>query len=205
MLHAWCGAHLLRDLRGISEADPAGQLWAKAMADTLLHAHRIAATARAEGRDALSQSELRVIDRLYTGALARARLDNPASNHSVLAGHARTLATGSEAHRKVILRFTTNLTVGFTNDWASHCTFSSRSAGFGWGDRLLRGLGLIMARATDSLRGADGGRRGQWRWAGQALVGAAWLPERRPGLGAGSGWAGGGGRASGPSARSARR
>jgi hypothetical protein len=33
------GAHLLRDLRGIGEADPAGQLWAKAMADTLLQAH----------------------------------------------------------------------------------------------------------------------------------------------------------------------
>ena len=34
--HAWCGAHLLRDLRGIHEGDPAGQLWATAMADTLL-------------------------------------------------------------------------------------------------------------------------------------------------------------------------
>jgi transposase len=27
VLHAWCGQHLLRDLRGIHEADPAGQLW----------------------------------------------------------------------------------------------------------------------------------------------------------------------------------
>ena len=49
--HAWCGAHLLRDLRGIHEADPGGQLWAKAMADTLIEAHRIAATARADGRE----------------------------------------------------------------------------------------------------------------------------------------------------------
>ena len=32
---------MLRDLRGIHEGDPAGQLWAKAMADTLLEAHRI--------------------------------------------------------------------------------------------------------------------------------------------------------------------
>ena len=140
--HAWCGAHLLRDLRGISEADPAGQLWAKAMADTLLHAHRIAATARAEGRDALSQSELRVIDRLYTGALARARLDNPASNHSVLAGHARTLADRFQAHRKVILRFTTNLTVGFTNNTAERAVrpvkVQQRSSGGCW--RTLQGL-----------------------------------------------------------------
>ncbi|MFD9655797.1 IS66 family transposase [Streptomyces mirabilis] len=46
VLHAWCGAHLLRDLRGIHEADPEGQLWARAMADTLLGAHRLAAIAR---------------------------------------------------------------------------------------------------------------------------------------------------------------
>jgi transposase len=35
-VHAWCGAHLLRDLRSISDADPDGQVWATAMADTLL-------------------------------------------------------------------------------------------------------------------------------------------------------------------------
>jgi transposase len=39
-----CSAHLLRDLRGI-HVDPDGQVWAKAMADTLLEAHRIAAAA----------------------------------------------------------------------------------------------------------------------------------------------------------------
>jgi Transposase IS66 family len=27
-IHAWCGAHILRDLRSISDADPDGQLWA---------------------------------------------------------------------------------------------------------------------------------------------------------------------------------
>src|SRR3982074_3568155 len=31
-VHAWCGAHLLRDLRSVSDADPHGQLWALAMA-----------------------------------------------------------------------------------------------------------------------------------------------------------------------------
>ena len=118
VLHAWCGAHLLRDLRGIHEADPTGQLWAKAMADTLLEAHRIATAARCDGRDTLSENELRTIDRLYTGALARARIDNPASDRSVLAGHARTLAARFETHRTVILRFTTDLAVGFTNNAA---------------------------------------------------------------------------------------
>lgn len=35
-------SHLLRDPQGIHEADPAGQLWAKATADSLLEAHQIA-------------------------------------------------------------------------------------------------------------------------------------------------------------------
>jgi transposase len=142
VLHAWCGAHLLRDLRGIHEADPAGQLWAKAMADTLLEAHRIAAAARAEGRDELSAGELRTIDRLYTGALARARVDNPTTDRSVLAGHARTLATRFDTHRKTILRFTTNLAVGFTNNVAERqvrpVKVQQRSSGGCW--RTLQGL-----------------------------------------------------------------
>ena len=48
-LHAWCGAHLCRDLRSISDADPDGQLWATAMADTLAAAHRAACQARGTG------------------------------------------------------------------------------------------------------------------------------------------------------------
>lgn len=140
--HAWCGAHLLRDLRGIYEADPAGQLWAKAMADTLTQAHRIATAARAAGRDELTAEELRTIDRLFTGALARSRLDNPTSDTSVLAGHARTLATRFETHREVILRFTTNLAVGFTNNLAERqvrpVKVQQRSSGGCW--RTLKGL-----------------------------------------------------------------
>ena len=140
--HAWCAAHLLRDLRGIHEADPEGQLWAKAMADTLLEAHRLATAARADGREALSENDLRTIDRLYTGALARARTDNPTTDHAVLAGHARTLAARFETHREVILRFTTNLTVGFTNNLAERqvrpVKVQQRSSGGCW--RTLQGL-----------------------------------------------------------------
>jgi transposase len=142
VLHAWCGAHLLRDLRGIHEADPAGQLWAKAMADTLMEAHRIATAARAEGRDQLTAEELRIIDRLFTGALARARTDNPATDRTVLAGHARTLATRFDKHRETILRFTTNLAVGFTNNVAERAVrpvkVQQRSSGGCW--RTLQGL-----------------------------------------------------------------
>ena len=38
--HAWCGAHLLRDLAAFHRADPDGQFWAAAMADTLTDAHQ---------------------------------------------------------------------------------------------------------------------------------------------------------------------
>lgn len=142
VLHAWCGAHLLRDLRGIHEADPAGQLWAKAMADTLIEANRIAATAREQGRDRLTGDELTIIDRLYTGALARARTDNPAEAATVLAGHARTLAARFETHRETILRFTTDLAVAFTNNLAERrvrpVKVQQRSSGGCW--RTLQGL-----------------------------------------------------------------
>jgi transposase len=142
VLHAWCGAHLLRDLRGIHEADPAGQLWAKAMADTLIEAHRIATAARDAGRDNLTEQELRIIAQLYTGALARARTDNPTTTTSVLAGHARTLAARFATHRDVILRFTTNLAVGFTNNVAERrirpVKVQQRSSGGCW--RTLQGL-----------------------------------------------------------------
>jgi transposase len=142
VLHAWCGAHLLRDLRGIHEADPAGQLWAQAMADTLLEAHRIASAARDQGRDQLTPEELRTIDRLYTGALARARTDNPTTDRTVLAGHARTLATRFDTHRETILRFTTNLAVGFTNNLSERqirpVKVQQRSSGGCW--RTLQGL-----------------------------------------------------------------
>ena len=142
VVHAWCGAHLVRDLRGIYEADPAGQLWARAMADTLLEAHQVATAARDAGRIELTSAELEVIGRLYTGALARSRTDNPASDTSVLAGHARRLAKRFDTHRETILRFTTNLDVSFTNNVAERAVrpvkVQQRSSGGCW--RTLEGL-----------------------------------------------------------------
>lgn len=141
VLHAWCGAHLLRDLRGIHEADSEGQLWARAMADTLLEANRIAHAAREAGREELDAGELRTINRLYTGALARSRQDNRDKN-TELARHARTLARRFEEHREVILRFTTDLTVPFSNNLAERdirpVKVQQRTSGGCW--RTLQGL-----------------------------------------------------------------
>jgi transposase len=58
-IHAGCGAHLLRDLRAVSDADPDGQIWASAMANTLLEANQAAHHARAADTHRLpSASEL---------------------------------------------------------------------------------------------------------------------------------------------------
>src|SRR5262249_14695856 len=94
-VHAWCAAHLLRDLRALSDADPAGQLWAQAMADTLLEANQAAQQARAATADQLDQALLNQIRNHYLGALAKGGTDNH--------GHTSTLATQA---RRLIRRFT---------------------------------------------------------------------------------------------------
>jgi hypothetical protein len=73
--------------------------------------------------------------------LARARQDNR-NKATELARYARTLARGFEEHREVILRFTTDLTVPFTNNQAERDIRSvkvqQRSSGGCW--RTLQGL-----------------------------------------------------------------
>lgn len=74
--HAWCGAHLLRELHSVHEGDPQGQLWAEAMATTLCEANKAAHAARTAGQDALEPHVLAGIRSRYLGALARGRDDN---------------------------------------------------------------------------------------------------------------------------------
>ena len=45
-LHAWCGAHLLRDLKGLYDFEPDKQDWAASMARLLIEARDAAAAAR---------------------------------------------------------------------------------------------------------------------------------------------------------------
>ena len=71
-MHAWCGIHLVRDLRAIHDGDPAGQSWAEAMVNTLLLANGTAHTARTEGRGQLTNVELATIRSRYAGAIAQA-------------------------------------------------------------------------------------------------------------------------------------
>ena len=55
-------------LRALSDADPAGQLWALAMANTLLDANQAAHHARSAGADQLGPRVLKRIRNHYHGA-----------------------------------------------------------------------------------------------------------------------------------------
>ena len=140
-VHAWCGAHLLRDLRSISDADPDGQLWAQAMATTLTDANRAAHVARDRGADRLDKQTLKQIRNHYLGALAHGEADNQ-DEASTLADTARTLIARFRRYEDMILRFTTDLSVPFTNNEAERACrpvkVQQRTSGGCW--RTLQGL-----------------------------------------------------------------
>lgn len=139
--HAWCAAHLLRDLRSISDADPAGQLWALAMANTLTDANQAAIAARQRGAARLDPTTLSKIRNYYRGALARGDTDNR-GEHTALADKARTLITRFRRFEDMILRFAMDLSVPFTNNAAERAVrpvkIQQRTSGGCW--RTLQGL-----------------------------------------------------------------
>jgi transposase len=140
-LHAWCGAHLLRDLAGLYRTDPEGQVWARSMADLLLSANARATAARAAGQDELTTADLAQIASWYRGAVARGITDNQnrrgKSGKDVL-----RLARRFRDHQDMILRFSTDLAVGFTSNQAERdvrpVKVQMRTSGGCW--RTLEGL-----------------------------------------------------------------
>jgi transposase len=140
-VHAWCGAHLLRDLRSISDADPDGQLWALAMATALLEANYAAHQARDRGAERLDKTTLKQIRNHYLGALARGETDNQ-DQHTTLADKARTLIARFRRFEDMILRFAADLSVPFTNNEAERACrpvkIQQRTSGGCW--RTLQGL-----------------------------------------------------------------
>ena len=59
-LHAWCGVHLLRDLKGLYDFEPAQQRWASEMAALLIEARDAAVAARQAGESVLDAAVLRL-------------------------------------------------------------------------------------------------------------------------------------------------
>jgi transposase len=140
-LHAWCGAHGLRDLAGLYRFDPGGQLWARSMADLLIHANALAGAARAAGQGSLSEADLAQIRSWYRGAVAKGIADNQARRTQTAKDGPR-LGRRFRDHQDMILRFATDLTVGFTSNQAERdvrpAKIQQRASGGTW--RTLLGL-----------------------------------------------------------------
>jgi transposase len=140
-IHAWCGAHLLRDLRALSDADPAGQLWALAMANTLLDANQAAHHARSAGADQLGPRVLKRIRNHYLAAITKGNTDNHGQSGAP-AAEARTLIRRFIRYEDMILRFATDLSAPFSNNVAERSVrpvkVQQRTSGGCW--RTLQGL-----------------------------------------------------------------
>ena len=139
--HAWCGIHLVRDLRAVNDPDPTGQSWAGMMVRTLLRGNTLAHAARAEGREKLTDTELAGLDSWYYGAIAQGWRENE-TGRDPLHEAARTLLRRFDKHKDMILRFTVNLAVPFTNNTAElparAVKVQQRTSGGSW--RTLQGL-----------------------------------------------------------------
>jgi transposase len=140
-LHAWCGAHGLRDLAGLYRFDPDGQVWARSMADLLIDANARAGAARAAGQATLSGADLAGIRSWYRGAVAKGITDNQGKRTPTALDGAR-LARRFRDHEDMILRFATDLAVGFTSNQAERdirpVKVQQRTSGGTW--RTLLGL-----------------------------------------------------------------
>jgi len=174
-LHAWCGAHGVRDLAGLHRFDPDGQLWARAMADTLIDANAAATAARAGGQARLDDTQLAAIRARYRGAVAKGITDNQRKRTQIGTDGLR-LARRFRDHEDMILRFTTDLAVGFTSNQAERdvrpVKVQQRTSGGTW--RTLAGLAdFAVVRSYLSTAA---------KWGIDALDALTWLFENRPWL-----------------------
>jgi transposase len=181
-LHAWCGAHGLRDLRGVYEFDPDGQVWARSMADLLIHANAKATAARSAGKNRLDDAALAGIRSWYRGAVAKGIADNQ-SRRGRAGKDGLRLARRFRDHQDMILRFTTDLAVGFTSNQAERdvrpVKVQMRTSGGCW--RTLEGLAdfaVVQSYLSTAVKwGID-----QLDALTQLFTGGPWLPNAiRPG------------------------
>jgi transposase len=142
-LHAWCGAHLLRDLKDVHDAEPGPQEWAAKMACLLLWARDAAAAARRDGKTALEPAVLDELITRYRAVTAEGRAANLYRHHNANARTARALARRFQTFEDMILRFATRPGLDiFTNNEAERTIrpvkVQQRSSGGCW--RTLQGL-----------------------------------------------------------------
>ncbi len=111
-IHAECGAHLLRALKGVHDGDPAGQVWAEYMANTLLIAKQMMHQAATAGHTRLSADQADFIRSAHAGAISAGRQANAGRPEAKAAKLVERFAR--DAHD--ILRFTTDTAIWFSNN-----------------------------------------------------------------------------------------
>jgi transposase len=141
-LHAWCGAHLLRDLKDLYEFEEKPQEWAAQMAALLIEARDSARAARAEGKKALGQDVLDSVTSRYR-AIAQDGLARNCYRHTATADDACRIARRFMRHEDMILRFVTRPDLDiFSNNEAERTIrpvkVQQRASGGCW--RTLQGL-----------------------------------------------------------------
>jgi transposase len=141
-LHAWCGVHLLRDLKGLYDFEPAQQKWASQLAGLLIEARDAAGAARLAGQSVLDAA---ILDDLVTRyrALAAAGLVANLYRRTATAKDARRLARRFRSFEDMILRFATRPDLDiFSNNEAERTIrpvkVQQRGSGGCW--RTLTGL-----------------------------------------------------------------
>jgi transposase len=141
-LHAWCGAHLLRDLKDLYDFEPARQDWARQMAALLIEARDAARAARAEGKKALDADVTDSLAGRYR-SIAESGLAVNVYRQTATAADARRVARRFLGHEDMILRFITRPDLDiFTNNEAERTIrpvkVQQRASGGCW--RTLQGL-----------------------------------------------------------------
>jgi transposase len=141
-LHAWCGAHLLRDLKGLYDFEPDKQDWAASMACLLIEARDAAAAARRAGQSALETATQDALIARYR-ELAAAGLTANLYRRTATAKDARRIARRFLTFEDLILRFATRPDLDiFTNNEAERtirpAKVQQRSSGGCW--RTIQGL-----------------------------------------------------------------
>jgi transposase len=140
--HAWCGAHLLRDLKALHDAEPGMQERAAKMACLLLRARDAAAAARRAGQAELDAAFLDDLVTCYQAVAAEGASIN-LFRQNTASREARALARRFQNYQDDILRFVTRPDLDiFTNNEAERTIrpvkVQQRSSGGCW--RTLEGL-----------------------------------------------------------------
>ena len=155
--HAWCAAHLLRDLKGVHDAEPRAQEWAAKMACLLLWARDTAAAARRAGQARLDPAFLDDLAGCYQAAAAEGITAN-LFRHGTAPREGRALARRFQRYQDDILRFVTRPDLDiFTNNEAERTIrpvkVQQRSSGGCW--RTLQGLAdfaIVQSYLTTATR-----------------------------------------------------